>query len=83
MPLVSQFYLMNYETAKLDRLVERTQRILAVVPLDRLSVALRPKDFTSHAQFEYTLDALQQATGVQQFAIHKLRDMFAHRETQP
>jgi hypothetical protein len=82
-PLVSHFYLMNYETEQLDRLVERTQRLLSVVPLDALSVALRPKDFASHAQFEYTLDALYQATGVQQFAIHKLRDMFEHKDEQP
>ena len=66
---------MNYENDNPDTLVRRMKKILAVVPLENVAMAVRPKDFDSPYVLEETLNIVNKATGVDDFVMHKLSDL--------
>lgn len=69
---VDRVYLMAYESSDLDVVSRRVKNVLTSVPLNKLVVALRQQDFHTELQLEAAIDLLSQATGVTQFAVHKL-----------
>ena len=69
---VDQVYLMAYESSDVDKISKRVKTVLESVPLNKLVVALRQEDFGNELQLEQAIDTLRQATGVEQFAVHKL-----------
>jgi len=69
---VDRVYLMAYETRDAEVISRRIKTVLASVPLNKLVVALRKQDFNTELQLEAAIELLSQATGVTQFAVHKL-----------
>jgi hypothetical protein len=69
---VDRVYLMAYETSNTEVISRRIKTVLASIPLHKLVVALRHQDFTTELQLEAAIELLSQATGVSQFAVHKL-----------
>ena len=73
--LADKLVIMNYENDNPDTLVRRMKKILAVVPLENVAMAVRPKDFDSPYVLEETLNIVNKATGVDDFVMHKLSDL--------
>ena len=59
-------------TSDAEVISRRIKTVLASVPLKKLVVALRKQDFNTELQLEAAIELLGQATGVTQFAVHKL-----------
>ncbi len=62
--------LMAYGQPAADRIARRLQPILALVPAERLALALRPADFDNEWQLEQAIEKLRALTGIQRFALH-------------
>ncbi len=69
-----RLYLMDYGSRDPAVLIRRLEAARAVVPADRLVVALRASDFATEAEMERAVKAIRARTGLGRFAIHALRD---------
>jgi hypothetical protein len=49
---------------------------LANIPADRLTLALRPADFSSEVEMETYIDAIAKHTGLGAFALHAFADYY-------
>ncbi len=77
---LDKIVIMNYENNKADTLTRRMKRILTQVPLEKLSMAVRPKDFASPFQLEEVLAVVNQASGINDFAFHKFAEVIELKE---
>ncbi|WP_040523185.1 hypothetical protein [Aliiglaciecola lipolytica] len=74
-PLVQLVYVMNYGSTKIDTLARRTNKIVSIIPHEKVSVVLSMKDFSNEFEVEQAFEQLHQLTGVNRFGIHKLGDL--------
>ncbi len=73
--LTDKIVVMNYENDNADTLIRRMKHILQIVPRSKIAMAVRPKDFSSNFALEETLKLVNQASGVDEFVMHKFADL--------
>lgn len=78
-PIASQadhITIMGYGVPSPKKLAGRLAPYLANVSTDRLTLALRPADFSSEVELEAYIDAIAKQTGLSAFALHAFTDYY-------
>lgn len=70
-PLVDMIHIMAYERTNLLS-IQRGISVFKQVKTDKLSLALRPKDFKDEYVMEYFIDKLYNTIGIKNFSIHDM-----------
>jgi hypothetical protein len=72
--LADEIIIMAYETNDVNKLTRRLKRSLENLNKEKVSIAVRTKDFRDEWEMEKMISALHRQTGIKQFAIHQFRE---------
>ncbi|MFC1747631.1 hypothetical protein ACFL2V_02370 [Pseudomonadota bacterium] len=78
--LVDTVYLMAYGKTSTQRRQERIAAVQALMPADKVAVALRTGDYLDEWQMENMFDALYTKNNISQFAIHQFKTFVRQAE---
>lgn len=82
-PLADEVYLMAYENRSKERIVKRLQPLLAIIPKQKIVVALRTDDFRDEWEMEKAIEYITAETGIHRFAIHQYKTLIQQAGMRP
>lgn len=75
--LADDLFIMSYEMKDFSRIEKRLAPIMAVLPAERVTIALRPQDFADEWALEQVITKLIERFGIQRVALHDAKTYMA------